>query len=513
MKRLICIVVILLTAQLTVLSQTATDSLVRLQNLKFHSAFEKEAIYSFLKDSNNAFNVFLAIDENMSFEEAKTKREIYRRIFADLENKGIEKKKPQKKIKLIYNEVHDRFLKKYNDNQYFPVIFESGNYNCVSASMVYALVFDSLAIPYKVSASSSHVYLVANPGENSVVIETTNPGFEKAIFTGQFKQQYVNYLRSSKLISDNDYRSKSTEEIFEEKFKEVKTAKFTNFPGFQYYNKSLINMQDNNMEEALILAQKAYFFYPDNQVKTLLFNALLFQIEKCNFDQVSDIDYISQYSRFENSDRNVVVAMFNNIINHHLKYINKESYCDSLFLRLSSELTDDRTKEEVAFAYNMQMSYHFARSPKVEKYIVRAMELKGNFHDAILIMENYLNSKLYAINNPYELLDTINVLQSRWPFETIYPLYLEHKSMAKLSIAKQLFEQKKMTLGDKYLREFEIECETPVKNQLLSANIESTYRLAAKYFYYKGEKLKAEGYNKRGLKFVPNSVLLGSPVY
>jgi len=51
--------------------------------------------------------------------------------------------------------------------------------------MLYALVYDRISIPYKVMASSNHVYLVANPGPKSIVIETTNPGLEKAIFTGE----------------------------------------------------------------------------------------------------------------------------------------------------------------------------------------------------------------------------------------------------------------------------------------------------------------------------------------
>jgi len=126
-------------------------------------------------------------------------------------------------------------------------MFQSGTYNCVSASMLYAMVFDELGVPYKVKASSNHIYLIADPGTNSVVIETTNPNFEKTIFTGEFKQQYVNYLRSSKLINEDDYKNKSVEEIFEEKYKEVREAEFYNLAGFQYYNKALTMFQNNDI--------------------------------------------------------------------------------------------------------------------------------------------------------------------------------------------------------------------------------------------------------------------------
>ena len=41
--------------------------------------------------------------------------------------------------------------------------------------MLYSMVFDAMKIPYKVMAAPGHIYLIANPGSNSIVIETTNP--------------------------------------------------------------------------------------------------------------------------------------------------------------------------------------------------------------------------------------------------------------------------------------------------------------------------------------------------
>jgi len=336
-----------------------------------------------------------------------------------------------------------------------------------------------LDIPYKIKASSNHVYLVANPGSNSIVIETTNPSFEEKIFTGEFKQQYVNYLRTSKLISDSEYKNKSVEELFEEKFKEVRDAEFINLPGFQYYNKAITKLQNNEIEKALQLSQKAYFFYPDYQVKALLHSSLLFHIEKCAFDKLSDIDYLAQLSRFENIDMNTVVGIFNNIIYNHLQYTDKEAFCDSLNTRLVSQLTDRKLIDEINFTYNLQMSYRYLNSDKVEKYIAKAIAIKGNHHDAKIIMENHLQKKLRA--------------------------YLQN--------ANDSFSKKIISDGEKYLLEFENNCEPPITSQMLSSIIENTYHTAATYYFYKGNKSKAKTYVNKGLKYVPNSRLLESVLY
>jgi len=497
----------------SIFAQSQPDSLIRFSDLRYHSKFEKEAVHNFVFNNSDTFNLFLAIDENMSEDEAEWRKKIYLSIFDDLEQKKIQFKKINKKIKLSYSNVHSRFLKKYNDNDYFPVIFQTGTYNCVSASMLYAMVFDEIKIPYKVKASSNHVYLVANPGSSSIVIETTNPGFENVIFNGEFKQQYVNHLRTSKLISESEYKNKSVEEIFEEKFKEVKDAEFNNLPGFQYYNKALTKLQNNETEEALILSQKAYFFFPDNQVRTLLYTALLFQIEKCNFDKVSDIDYLAQLSRFENTDIDAVIGIFNNIIFHQLQYTDKEAFCDSLYQRLISQISDNKTIEEISFTYNMQMSYRYQNSDKVEKYVAKALDIKGNHHDARIIMENHLRRKLYSITNSDVLLDTINQLENRYDHEIISSILLEHKLRAYLQKASDSYSKKRITEGNKYLLEFEKRCDPPIKNPMLSSLVENTYRTVAVYYFYKGYKSKAKTYVDKGLKYVPNSRLLESAVY
>ncbi|NOQ28103.1 MAG: hypothetical protein GQ564_22295 [Bacteroidales bacterium] len=491
-------------------AQSETDSLIRFSDLKYHSDFEEQAILDFIKDSSNALNLFLAIDENISNEDAKLNREVYLKIYSDLALKKIESKKINKKIKLSYSNVHKQFLKKYSDNEYFPEIFKTGKYNCVSASMLYALVFNELKIPYKVKASSSHVYLVANPGSKSIVIETTNPNFEKAIFNGEFKQNYVNYLRTSKLISDSEYKNKSTEEIFEEKFKEVKDAKYYNLPGFQYYNKAFFKLQNNDIEAALTLSQKAYYFYPDNQVKTLLYMALLYKIEKCNFDKVSDIDFLAQLSRFENIDLNTIKGLFNNIVNNKLKYTDTEQFCDSLCQRLISQISDQKIIDEINFSYNMQMSYRHQNSDKVEKYITKALKIKDNYVDANKIMEHYLFRKFNGIHEPYALLDSINILEKRCDFERITPLFKEYKSIAFLKIANYLYGQKKITEGNKYLKRFEENFEPPIVNPILEYSITNAYRSIAIYYYYRGSKTRAKSYVDKGLKYVPNSRSLES---
>jgi hypothetical protein len=513
MKKGLNFVLICFVSHITVFSQINTDSLVRYSDLKYHSSFEQEAISKFVLHNLDTFNLFLAIDENINTEEASHYHDSYNKIFIILKQKKIDAKKINKKIKTTYTSVHAEFLKKYIDNEYFPALFQNGNYNCVTASMLYALVYDRISVPYKVMASSNHVYLVANPGPKSIVIETTNPGFEKVIFTGEFKQQYVQNLLESKLISEEEYRNKSTEELFEANFKEVRETEFKSLLGFQYFNRAVLMAQDNKIEKAYELCQKAYFFYPDNQVKTLLYTTLLFQIEKCRFSEVTDIDYLAHLSRFENTEMNFIQIVFSNIVAHYLQFTDKEEYCNSLYNRLISQIENEELANEITFSYNLQMAYQYQFNEKAEYYAYNALKIKSNHRDANHILVNCIHKKVNKIDDPRILLDTINQLDLRYDNEILNPVIHDYRLISYLRLARNCYREGQSKSGDNYLSIFEESCELPISNEFLSSQVDASYSTAAAYYFNRNYRTKAKSVVQRGLKFAPDSRILNTIRY
>jgi len=489
-------------------AQNSLDSIVLLPDLKYHSDFEEKSLQNFVKFQKDTFNLMLAIDEKMTETQAKELYKEYYDVFEELKLKKIESKSLSAKIKISYRAIHEKFLEKYSENEFFPTTMQTGLYNCVSASILYAMIFDGLKIPYKVMASTNHVYLVANPGPKSIVIETTNPGFENTLFTGEYKQQFVQSLKNSKLISANDYKNKSVEEIFQEKFKEVKDAKLSNLPGFQYYNKAIKYIQNNDIANAYKLAQKAYFFFPDDQCKLMLNNALIYQLDICNYNKVSDIDYLVQYSRFEKSEVDLVAGLFNNVLAKQLQYSNKEAFCDSLYQRLISQIRKKDLLDEISFTFNLQMAYRYQFSEKSIAYSGNALKIKPNHIDANLIFNNYLNDKLKDIENPAALLDTINVLRAKYNFEQSNIMFDNYELVSYLRVAKNHFSKNSLAQGEKYISLFEEKCPIPVKDNFIKFEIEKTYYAYSSYYYRKKNVSMQKKVMDRGLKYVPNSYMI-----
>ena len=110
------LIIFILTSQV-LSSQIAIDSLVRYDDLKFSSNFERTAFQNFVFHNKDTFNLFLAIDKNMDLKKAKSCDSIYESIYKDLYNRKVESKKINKKIKITYSGGHARFLKKYEDKE------------------------------------------------------------------------------------------------------------------------------------------------------------------------------------------------------------------------------------------------------------------------------------------------------------------------------------------------------------------------------------------------------------
>lgn len=494
-------------------SQIVLEKLVYSEDLCFHSDFEKVALQNFIINKTDTFNLFLAIDENMDIHKAKQYRSVYDNMLAEIVSGNLEKKKLEKKVKKIYHSTHSYFLRKYNDVEYFPDIFSNGSYNCVSASILYSLVFEETAVPYAIQASTNHVYIVANPGENSIVIETTNPVLEKAIFTGEFKRQYVSYLKDQKLISEYEYKNKSTEELFEMKYNEVKEADFNYLPGFQYYNKAIEKILNHNYEEALELCKKAYFFYPNDQVKLLFYNLLVKQISRSEFDQKEDIDLLLYISRFNNTDPEMIGSIFLTILEDKFQYLGTEDICTEMYERFVQKCKDRKVLNEVGFTYNLYMYRQNKRSANAKEYLIEALKIKDNHKYARKQFDYFLYQHFSRIMNPQEMRDSIDSFEKRYSYDFVKSSLLSIRLISFLRSAKQNFESGNITAADSFLLKFEKDCQLPVENSSLQLEIVSAYRSGALVYYYKNNKDKMRVYLDRGLKYVPDSELLRSSYY
>jgi len=182
------------------ISAIAQEDLVRFSDLTFVSDFEKESFKQYFDGDMDITRLLQCINPRQTEKGHLENDQQLRSAIDKLKQAKLEKKKPNKKVRTIYTTIHDTFLDKYEIKNEFSEIFDTGKYNCVSATALFALVFEELSISYTIKELPTHVFLIAYPENEQILVETTDPLTGYIQFSQIFKRTYLENLRERKLI-------------------------------------------------------------------------------------------------------------------------------------------------------------------------------------------------------------------------------------------------------------------------------------------------------------------------
>jgi hypothetical protein len=509
------IILFVIFRSILIFPQRNADSLVIFSDLKFHSEFEKEEFTKYTTQKLDTFMFFMAIDEKMTDVQAIDYYQSYNSIFEILNKDKLGKKKNKKDIERIFELIHDRLFEKYSETDYFPQIFTKSTYNCLTASILYSLVYGRLQIPYKIYQTPNHVYMVMQPGDNSIILETTNPNIKKEIYDQDYKEEYVQKLKSVKIVSENESLSKSLDEIFHEKYYKSLEADFDNLFGFQYLNKGLSKLKENDISTAYELFQKAYFFFPDPQLKRVLYSSLMQNIEKCEFNKIEDIDYLVNLLRYSDVNVDKISDLFIEIIKYQIQFTDKGEFCDSLLNRFVGQINEKKTKDQLSFNYYLFLGKSFRNSDKMTPYIEKAVEIKQNHIEANNLFIEQIERRLDRIVGSNVATDSIDFMEKEYNYQFVKPILADYRLIATLNQAYNFFCYNKIDEGVYFLKQFEAVCPYPIepeRKKLIRA-IETTYRSLAIYYAFRHQKQMAQKIVDMGLKYVPGSRYIQTAIY
>lgn len=229
-------------------------------------------------------------------------------LIGSLPKKENSKKREQKRIKKIYNVVHNTLFKKYEPLAYFPDIFTNGNYNCVTATSVYAYVFDKINVPYFIKDEPNHVYLIAYPNTYKIHLETTVPGeYGFASIKDSDLKEVVDNLVKMKLISKDEFSQKGYNKTYMDYFYGEDFIDKRALIGMQYYNKALQNIEAEDYITALNFIDNSLVYYPYTPSKYMQKNLSISTLRTIDFNSLnsvnklveifSELEYKEDYSK------------------------------------------------------------------------------------------------------------------------------------------------------------------------------------------------------------------------
>lgn len=492
----------------------AQDSLtlVDFNDLTFSNDLEKKLFADhFIDKKTDVFLLFMANGVISGEKEVHNFRDKFYQHLMSLKGEKIQGKRNDKKTRLIYDDIHKSFFRKYEEKNRFEDIFHYGYYNCVSASALYALAFEELNIPYVIKELPSHVYLIAYPNGEQIKIETTSPvgGFQT--IDPSFKQAFVKMLKDQKLITTQEYAAGDVNRLFDKfYFSEQKDISLLNLVGIQYINDALYKYDDEKFEEAFAQAEKGYLFDPNERSGYLLMTTGTAAFEKRKQRDSLQAVYLAKLSRYHRYGvtEDMIQGEFGRATQELLFEKNKKEQLDQYFKVLIQFITDADLKSKIKYLYhyeNGRLLYNQAKYKEALPYFETALQYKPEHMETNTAFVSALGQLLSSQGNNLEVIASLEKYAGKYRQlrqNNIFNVFMASAYLVQFGME---YTMEKSATGDKYRLLFEEQLDKFPDLAIQNSIIGQAYSAAAVYYFRRGQTSKAKKIIEKGLAYSPNN--------
>lgn len=171
-----------------------------------------------------------------------------------LSDKKLKFKNDQDFLAYIFRKTHQRYLKEYKDYATFNELLRNGNYNCLTATALYALILEHQGFKYKIIETNYHMFLLVETVSGTVLIESTDP-LQGFVTKEREIERKISEYRQNSPVEVNNKKSYYAYQV-----SVYNPVSLQGVQGLLYYNLAVdfYNKQDlissvNHLEKAFLL--------------------------------------------------------------------------------------------------------------------------------------------------------------------------------------------------------------------------------------------------------------------
>lgn len=227
-------------------------------SLTFHSEYEKVNFKQYIEgEAAQLLDLQLMVDENVSSEAAQEYHSKFTSLVTEAREKLEKSNSDQKYLSWLFYKVHRKVLKNYE--QYSPLaeVFEAGDYDCLSATTLYALLLNELGFEARVVETNYHIYLEVLTNKERYLIESTDALNGFVYSQSEINKRLAEYDQKNYLASTNEY-------AFDAKIHDAVDLK--KLVGLQYYNRAVDTFNSGKILPTLDLLEKSTVFYQSERI-------------------------------------------------------------------------------------------------------------------------------------------------------------------------------------------------------------------------------------------------------
>lgn len=497
----------------TIFLIASTYQVIAQDTSQYKSNYE-EVIFTKISDSIsvNPLEIMIALDYVEGNEVAIPKK--IKALYEALNPEKLKTKSKKKQIKTIYAEIHSAKLKKYIIDGDFNSLFTKGEYNCVSATALYALILDEFGIDYEIRETPTHVYLIADPKGEKILIETTLPTQGTITFDYKTQKEYVLYLKSNKLISEEEFANNPIEKLFDQYYDENKIINSTQLAALLYYNKGVENYNETNYLEAAYFLDKALQIYPSTTVQFMNNYALLNVMIKSESTREFHPRYLAKFVNLNQEGTQFAalgLAHFNFVGNELLVAHPDIKAYEGFYQQFKSTIDTSKNikdfesnyRNRLAYTFEVKRMYPEALNELNASYLINPenLEVKQSIYNvAVKHMADDKNHK-ENIDSLKKYMEIFDVLEND-------PIIQEYYNYCQMRVIRDCLSYGSINNCLNKLTVFESQLKENPKMKYSSDYLSGMYLDLADYYFNKRNYEQVSSSINRGLAYEPTSIQL-----
>jgi len=478
-------------------------------SLTFASELEYRTIKNALTNpEEDAIGLFSVIDNEVGSTELNAFRQQWNKVLDEIVDDKFNRKSPEKKVKEIYKRLHENLLVKYELHNKYPEIYKNGFYNCVSATAMYAMALEACDIPYQIKEAPTHVYLVAYPDQENILIESTDPQNGYITFDPVFKRKYVENLSAAKLISQQELRGSNTEDLFRTHYFGNENIDLNALAGIQYANNALLLLEEGDIELSFYQLEKAFLLYPSDRYRLLLVGLAVDILHQTAPDDLLTAYYYAKIARYSENEVTIdeMAGEFMRISQAYLTESYQPDELETWMAFQEEHLTWPELLERIRYLHEFEsgrMAYNRGNFNDAVRHFGEALRYEPENIDIQNNMIAGIEQQLVRISSVKQAIDTLRVYGEK------YDQLISNVNFRTMLVSRYLFQfaisydLNRPEEAESYRQHFE-KAMTP--DLLVDREaIGRAYSLAAIYYFKKGYSSRARQLIDKGLSYAPDN--------
>ena len=494
---------------LSCLTSNAQHFYTELKNIQYQSEFERQQFERFfIYKETNYLELLVASDPDGNISISTQLQEKLDNALGESYAAKLSKKSTSKKVKSIYETIHKEFLDKYVAENFFSSVVKTGSYNCVTATALYALAFEKLGIPYSIQEKPTHVYALAYPDSEQIVVESTDPIGGFLAFNERYKSAFIQQMVKAKLIGSEEQNTKSLQSLFDEYYFQGADVNVLQLVGIQYMNQGIYDLNIGNTLQAINDFEKAYLFYPSEKIGYTLLVTYLQYLANSHFTKSRDaiiLARLDNYRKFGISTE-IILSEFQRAMNMLLIENSNTEGAESFYQNVIEHASNDSLISELSHRYYYELArilYNRGDYSKSLSFSSEAVALKPKNQNTESLFISVISNKHRSTSNFKTIQDELEKYAQKHEQLMNNKLFAGMLANTYLVLFAQSYDFRKIKEGEKYHEMFKSLYERDMN--IDQNNVGRAYSIAAVYYFRLGNKKKALSFLNEGLVIAPGN--------